>query len=185
MRKFTNRDLARVFGVSLTQIKRWAVIVLGRDPEADQSGGVRREYTLDDAFIIYFFGVILVGDFRMGLKEAKVHLDHIRPQLIAEKLLPSNFDRELPYKAISELIPLELQAKAEQRKNQRPFINITIFQANYYLIEWGIFTWITINGKQESETYSIRKYFPTGWPFPYVLGTQYVIFLVYYLDCFL
>jgi len=108
--KLTNRYLARKLGVSLTQIKRWAVIVLGRDPEADQSGGVRREYSLDDAFLIYLFGEILVRNFRIGLQEAKRHMDQIMPQLKAERLLPSNIDIDAPDE-IMQLIPIELQEK--------------------------------------------------------------------------
>ncbi len=195
MKRVTNRELARAFGVSLTQIKRWAVIVLGRDPEADQSGGVRREYTLDDAFMIYLFGEILVRRFGIGLKEAKAHMDHIMPQLKAEKLLPSNFDIEAPVKTM-QLIPTELRVKAQNKtkhkdiKDQIPFVNINIFPFdNEYSIEWGIFAYIgdrDINGKQYSEIDSIRKFFPGGfnWPFHWS-GPQYVILLLAYLEWFM
>ncbi|MBM4275394.1 MAG: hypothetical protein FJ134_13175 [Deltaproteobacteria bacterium] len=184
MKKLTNRELARSFGVSLTQIKRWAVTCLGRDPEADQSGGVRREYTIDDAFMIYLFGEILVRQLRMGLKEAKAHIDHIRPQLIAEKLLPSNVSIELPLNTI-HLIPKELLEKAKNRRTQYkdmmmqgPFINLTIFKENDYLIEWGIFSYLrSINGKIEVETDSIKKFFSGGLIFPFRPGPQHVIFL--------
>lgn len=192
VKKLTNRDLVRVFKVSLTQIKRWAVICLGRDPEADQSGGVRREYTIDEVFLIYFLGMILVGDHGMTLKEAKTHIDYIKPQLISEKLLPSNFDHESPLKTL-ELIPLELRLKAKNKakekdiKAQKPFINLTIFSENQYIIEWGIFSYLKdINGKKDFEMDSIRKYFPGEVkPFDMHFGHHYVINLDAYLESFM
>jgi hypothetical protein len=195
MKKLTNRDLASAYEVSLTQIKRWAVIVLGRDPEADQSGGVRREYTIDDAFMIYLFGEILVRRFGIGLKEAKAHMDKIMPQLKAENLLPSNFDIEAPVKTM-QLIPKELRVKAHYKtnhqdiKSQTPFININIFPFdNEYSIEWGIFSYVgdrDMNGKQNIVIDSIRKFFPGGhdWPFHWS-GPQYVILYFAYLEGFM
>lgn len=185
-------ELARAFGVSLTQIKCWAVICLGRDPKADQSGGVRREYTLDDAFIIYLFGEVLVRSYGMGLKEAKTHIDHIRPQLIAENLLPSNVGFELPLDNI-HLIPMELLQKANNKryqykdiKIQGPFITLTIFEENDYLIEWGIFSYLRdIDCKTETEIDSIRKYFPENFTFPFRSSPQYVILLDSYLKMFI
>lgn len=179
MKHLTNRELARDFGVSLTQIKRWAVIVLGRDPKADQSGGVRREYTLDDAFMIYFFGEILVGRFRMGLKQAKTHMDQIKPQLIEEKLLPSNLNYELPLNTI-KLMPIELLEKAKNKINNYNGINLIIFGENDYLIEWEVVTSIVnvkMDDKHYAETYSIRKYFPEQFPCSVRDGRQYVISL--------
>jgi hypothetical protein len=198
--RLTNRDLARRFGVSLTQIKRWAVIVLGRDPEADQSGGVRREYTLDDAFLIYLFGEILVRNFRIGLKEAKRHMDQIMPQLKAEKLLPSNIDIDAP-DGIMQLIPTELRVKAQNKTHkvtrseyiQYPFVNINIIpikeEYSIYVIEWGIFSYdgdMDINGKRTAEIDVIRQFIPVGLDWPNQIGApQYVIVLADYLEGFL
>jgi hypothetical protein len=196
MKKLTNRELARVFGVSLTQIKRWAVIILGRDPDADQSGGVRREYTIDDAFMISLFGEILVRQFGIGLKEAKVHMDHIMPELKAEKLLPSNFNFNYgsPDKSM-QFIPSEIRIKAENEtkkediKNQFPFVNINIFPSdNQYLLERGIFSYIgdiDVNGKQKSEIHSIGKYFPIGYAWHFVPGPKYVILYDICLELFM
>jgi hypothetical protein len=186
MEPLTNRVLAQAFGVSLTQVKRWAVICLGRDPEADQAGGVRREYSVNEAFMIYLFGDILVGKFRMGLKQAKVHMDNIKPQLIEEKLLPSNLDYELPINII-KLMPMQLLDKYKDIIKQRPFINLIIFGENDYLIEWGVITSIDdvkIVDKHYTETYSIRKYFPEQFPMSIRDGQQYVIELDVYLLLF-
>lgn len=83
-----NRDLEEAFGFTLGQIKTWAVLVLGRDPRADQSGGVPRKYSLDDAFKIFMCG-ILVTRYRMELKKAQLHLHHVWPWLEKKGLLPS------------------------------------------------------------------------------------------------
>ena len=158
MKRQNNRDLAQKIGVSLTQIKRWAVICLGRDPEADQAGGVRREYTPDDAFMIFLFGDILVGKFRMGLKQAKAHMDKIKTQLIEEKLLPSNLGYELPIDII-KLMPMQLLDKYKDNIKQRPFINLIILGENDYLIEWGVINSIDdvkIDDKHYTELTSIQ-----------------------------
>jgi hypothetical protein len=83
----TNRDL-QVFGWTLGQIKTWAVLVLGRDEQADQGGGVSRQYTLDEAFKIFLCGLV-VSRYHMGLKDAQRHINFIWPWLIEKKLLPS------------------------------------------------------------------------------------------------
>jgi hypothetical protein len=183
MKKLTNRDLVQKIGISLTQAKRWAVLCLGRDPEADQAGGVVREYTHDEAFIIYLFGEVLVGRFRMGLKQAKTHMDNIKPQLVEEKLLPSNLDYELPLNII-KLMPLELLEKYKDIIKQRLFINLIIYGENDYLIEWEVVTSIDdvkIDDKHYAKTYSVRKCFPTQFPMSVRDGQQFVIELDFYL----
>jgi hypothetical protein len=195
MKKLTNRELARAFGVSLTQIKRWAVICLGRDPEADQSKGIRREYTIDEAFMIYLFGEILVRRYHIGLKKAKVHMDQIMPVLKAEKLLPSNFNYESKLKCL-QLLPLEIQLDSQKKIKHgdswtwhMPFVTLTIsLLDNDYLIERG-FLHIgksDIYGRHKAEIISIRKSYPSGfdWPFHWS-GAQYVILLWVYLEGFM
>ncbi len=196
MESLTNRELERLFGVSLTQLKRWAVILLGRDPEADQSGGVRREYTLDDAFMIYLFGKLLVRQYDIGLKDAKAHMDHIMPELRAEKLLPSNwnYNYESPDKSM-QFIPSEIRIKAEnERKNedikhQFPFVNINIFPFdNQYSIEWGIYSYIRdrdVNGKDTAKINIVTKYFPIGSAWHFVSGPKYVILYDINLEVFM
>jgi len=183
MEPLTNRGLAQAFGVSLTQIKRWAVICLGRDPEADQAGGVRREYTLDEAFMIYLFGEVLVGMFGMGLKEAKLHIDYIKHELLIEKLLPSNLDYQLPFNIIN-IMPIELINKYNTILEPLLFIDLIIYGDNDYLIEWGVRRSIQdgkIDDKRYMETYSIIKHFPNEFPMSVRDGQQYVIELDVYL----
>jgi hypothetical protein len=138
--KLTNRDLQKVFKKSLVQIKRWAGLSLGRDPQADQGGGVRREYSQDDAFIMYLFGAIFVGQCRMQLQEAKIHIDNIKPILISEGLLPSLIDVKdskfnyMPPDLIVEINELMAQTKMAQPPVMAG-IDLTIGSGNSYLLE--------------------------------------------------
>jgi hypothetical protein len=95
--KIGNRDLARAFNFSLTQVRRWAVLVLGTDPEADKGDGVSRNYDLDSAFRIFLAG-ILVSRYRMSLKQTQTHLVNISHMLAEEELFPSEIQKmeEIP-----------------------------------------------------------------------------------------
>ena len=84
----TNRDIASTFRFTLPQVRRWAVVALGTDPVADKGKGIIREYSLDDAFKIYMVGKLIDG-YRIGLVEAKEHLNNIWPYLGKYNLLPS------------------------------------------------------------------------------------------------
>lgn len=85
--EITNRELASKFGFTLGQIKTWAVLVCGRDPQADQGGGVARSYDLDSAFKIFLCGS-LVNELGIGLKQVGSFLNFIWPHLERLKLLP-------------------------------------------------------------------------------------------------
>jgi hypothetical protein len=85
--EITNRELASKLGFTLGQIKTWAVLVCGRDPQADQGGGVARKYDVDGAFKIFLCGT-LIHDLRLGLKEAANFLNILWPHLERLKLLP-------------------------------------------------------------------------------------------------
>lgn len=83
-----SREIAEDFNFTLPQVRRWAVLVLGIDPEADKGKGKIREYSLDEAFKIFLMGE-LVNDYRMGLNEAKDTINSLWPHLSKLKLLPS------------------------------------------------------------------------------------------------
>jgi hypothetical protein len=84
---FTNRELASRSGFTLGQIKTWAVLVCGRDPQADQGGGVVRNYDADSAFKIFLCGS-LIKELGIGLKQAANYLNLLWPHLDQFKLLP-------------------------------------------------------------------------------------------------
>jgi hypothetical protein len=88
MRPITNRVLERAFEIPLPSIKRYALLLLGRNPEADQAGGVQRYYRRDEAFMIYLMAV-MVKDFRMKLDVAKQHILKTWRELEEAGILPS------------------------------------------------------------------------------------------------
>lgn len=88
MRPITNRVLERAFEIPLPSIKRYALLLLGRNPEADQAGGVQRYYRRNEAFMVYLMAV-MVKDFRMKLEVAKQHLIKTWRELEEAGILPS------------------------------------------------------------------------------------------------
>lgn len=88
MRPITNRVLERAFEIPLPSIKRYALLLLGRNPEADQAGGVQRYYRRDEAFMVYLLAV-MVKDFRMKLDVAKRHIINTWRELEEAGTLPS------------------------------------------------------------------------------------------------
>lgn len=84
--RLTNRFIAKAFGFSLPQVRRWALVAFGIDQTADKAKGVVREYSLDEGFKIFMLGELIN---RMGFAEAKKHLNNIWPHLPEYYLLPS------------------------------------------------------------------------------------------------
>jgi hypothetical protein len=88
MQSITNRILEKAFDIKLPSIKRYALLVLGLNPEVGQASGVQRTYDRDEAYMVYLMSV-LVKDFRMKLGIARRHLINVWRQLDADSLLPS------------------------------------------------------------------------------------------------
>lgn len=124
----SNRDLVTNFSFTPGQVKTWAVLVLGRDPLADQAGGVRRKYDLDSAFKIFFCG-FLVKKYRMGLKQAANHLNCLWVHLEDRKLLPSfNTIEKLYYK---KLLGVDLYIYEADKSYQLKWRKEEIYSGNY------------------------------------------------------
>jgi hypothetical protein len=85
--RITNRLLERGFDFSVSQIKRWALLILGIDQEVVKGGAVQRGYTEIEALWIFLMG-LLVRDYHMKLNMAKSHVLQIWRILDKEGLLP-------------------------------------------------------------------------------------------------
>lgn len=189
---FTNRDLEKAFKKSLVQIKRWASICLGSDPLAGQSGGVRREYDIDSAFIIYLFGIVLVGEFHLGLKEAKIHIDNISSLLKEEALLPSKIDTK---NENLNFMPSALIIKAIEYKSTMQHYNIpnfplisgidlTIMPGYDYFFEKSIYVYVgKIDGYEEYQVFKYRKRYRKGTNLR-EKGPHYFMPLIFHIDTF-
>lgn len=95
MRPITNRVLERAFEITVASWKRYAILMLGRDPEADQSGGVQRFYRRDEAFMLYLLA-ILVKDLRMKVDASKRHVLAVWRELGDLGMLPSQAWETVP-----------------------------------------------------------------------------------------
>lgn len=67
------RDLAKVSGRSISQLRRYVLTLLGINPEVGRQSGLAREFSLTEVFAVYFMGV-LVDDYGFTLQEAKKHV---------------------------------------------------------------------------------------------------------------
>ncbi len=70
--KLTHRKIVSISGLSLDQEKRCSRRLFSIDPEAGQAGGVRREFSLDQAFAICLFGM-LIENFGFDINKAEKH----------------------------------------------------------------------------------------------------------------
>ena len=82
--KIKNPDF-KPFGFTIGQVKTWAALILGRDPQADQGMGIAREYSLEEAFKIYIYGKVVTSGTK--LKEAQELLNNLWPILEREGLI--------------------------------------------------------------------------------------------------
>lgn len=170
MRPITNRVLERAFGIPLPSIKRYALLLLGRNPEADQAGGVQRYYRRNEAFMVYLMAV-MVKDFRMKLDVAKQHIIKTWRELEEAGILPSQV--------------------WEQEAAEVPDIDLRIFNPGLYEIRKYIERtkaepeWTTVPrapGEVETgrrtEVYDYRQ-FPLNPP--KLTGEVYILQLKYYV----
>jgi hypothetical protein len=67
---FTNRELARKLGIRLTKWKRWSRDFLPPDPLGGLQSGYARQYSFDQAFMVYFGG-FLVAELKFSVPEAR------------------------------------------------------------------------------------------------------------------
>jgi hypothetical protein len=170
MRPITNRVFERAFEIPLPSIKRYALLLLGRNPEADQAGGVQRYYRRNEAFMVYLMAV-MVKDFRMKLDVAKQHIIKTWRELEEAGILPSQI--------------------WEKEAAEVPDIDLWIFNPglyelrNYIERKEGEPEWITVPrapGEIEigrrTEVYDYRQ-FPLNPP--KLTGEIYILQLKYHL----
>jgi len=67
---YSNRDISERLGIRLTKWKRWSREFLPPDPLGGLRSGYARQYSIDQAFIV-FLGGHLVADMHFSIPEAK------------------------------------------------------------------------------------------------------------------
>lgn len=86
--EYTYRELSELLGINLPKLKRWGREFLPPDLSAGQQQGVPRKLTLDDAFFLYFSGV-MVQDISLSIPEARTILQDIESFLRDYSSIPS------------------------------------------------------------------------------------------------
>jgi hypothetical protein len=171
MRPITNRVLERAFEIAVASWKRYAILMLGRDPEADQSGGLQRFYHRNDAFQLYLLA-ILVKDLRIKVDAAKRHVLAVWRELADLGMLPSQ---------AWDMAPDEI-----------PDVDLWIYNPGLYELRQfsdrrmvGEVEWVTLNrypgGVEKGRIHEEYEY--TRWPMnpPEATGEIYILQLKLHL----
>lgn len=86
---YTNRQLAKKFGINLAKWKRWSREFLPPDPLGGLQSGFARQYTLKDAFRVYLAG-FLVSELKHSISAAKEIIDVLTAWLESEEFLANH-----------------------------------------------------------------------------------------------
>lgn len=180
--KATNREIARAFHFSLPQVRRWAVLVLGKDPEADKGGGVPRGYDLDSAFKVYLAG-ILIRYYRIPLKEIQSHLKRTGEFLEKQGLLPSQLGEtnKIPLAQLTIFSGNRLRLQIEVEEQQ--IIHLTN-SGEKIRGKVALHSPDFINSYFDVKKHYKEIWYPLNIPFPPKRGPQWVIDLTMYLERF-
>jgi hypothetical protein len=87
--KITARLIAKATEYTLKQTHRWTVSFVGHDPNTGRWSGIKREYSVDEAFKVYLGGV-LIAECRLTADEAKTVTEDISNWLEQKGWLPSD-----------------------------------------------------------------------------------------------
>ena len=104
---YTNREVAEKLGLNLARWKRWSREFLPPDPLGGMQSGYARQYNPDQAFTVYFGG-LLVADLKFTIPEAKQIIQDLQGWLAEKgfyfnasgKILPGTGEDEIVKKYI-------------------------------------------------------------------------------------
>jgi len=78
---YTNRELSQKLGINLAKWKRWSREFLAPDPLGGMQSGYARQYSVENAFIVYLGGH-LVADMKFAVPDAKKILNDLHRWLV-------------------------------------------------------------------------------------------------------
>ena len=81
---YVNRELSEKLAIRLSRWKRWSREFLPPDPLGGLQSGYARQYTIDQAFIV-FLGGYLVADLHFSIPEAKQIVKELSPWIKTRK----------------------------------------------------------------------------------------------------
>jgi len=85
---YVNRELSAKLDIKLSKWKRWSREFLPPDPLGGMQSGYARQYTLDQAFMV-FLGGHLVADLHFSIPETKQIIEELGPWIKIYKTAPS------------------------------------------------------------------------------------------------
>jgi len=75
---YTNRNLSEKLGIKLSKWKRWSRDFLPPDPLGGLQSGYARQYTFDQAFVVYLGGHLVAG-LHFSIPETKQIIEELGP----------------------------------------------------------------------------------------------------------
>jgi hypothetical protein len=109
---YTNRELSEKLGIKLSKWKRWSREFLPPDPLGGLQSGYARQYTLDQAFIV-FLGGHLVADLHFSIPETKQIIEELGPWIKKDKTATSGKTNETAFEDVQVYIYRQLSPKSE------------------------------------------------------------------------
>jgi hypothetical protein len=83
----TNKIMSEKLGIPISKVRRNTKELLGEDPKATRRSGYKREFSLNEGFLV-FLGGELVSRFNLSFGNARKALDVIKPWLLKNGLVP-------------------------------------------------------------------------------------------------
>ena len=100
--KIDNRKFAEMTHHNYQKVRRWSREIFGIDPRAGQSQGFAREYTIEQAFLLYL-AAHLISDRKVGIQDTKKIIQHVGYWLEEHKFFPlENWEEEAYGSAVIE-----------------------------------------------------------------------------------
>jgi hypothetical protein len=109
---YTNRELSEKLGIRLSKWKRWSREFLPPDPLGGLQSGYARQYTFDQAFIV-FLGGHLVAGLNFSIPYTKQIIEELGPWINNYKTVPSGKNDEQTFEDIQVYIFQQLSQVSE------------------------------------------------------------------------
>jgi hypothetical protein len=100
---YINRELSEKLGIKLSKFKRWSREFLPPDPLGGLQSGYARQYTLEQAFLVYLGGH-LVADLHFPIPETKQIIKDLGPWINLHKTVVSGNKDERKFQEIQVYI---------------------------------------------------------------------------------
>jgi hypothetical protein len=109
---YTNRELSEKFDIRLSKWKRWSREFLPPDPLGGLQSGYARQYTMDQAFIV-FLGGHLVAELHFSIPESRQVIEELGPWIKIHKTERAVKTEETAFEDVQVYIFRQLSSTSE------------------------------------------------------------------------